>query len=430
MSNIRTCNQDYPEIVNKNCAGIDVHRDFVSVTQIIETDQHQLLSDYREFRTVKKELLKMRDWLVDSGCTAVGLESTGKYWFPVHNVLEGEVDVKVYNARHMKNIPGKKTDKADSAWIAKITRNDLLQSSYIPEKQIRDARLLSRMRKSLVQIRSQIRQMILGTYDAAGIKLSSVVSDVFGTSGRNLTDLLLNREIITEEKVIDAVYGPLCNRAAELMSAMDGYMRDTHIYVISTYLKMENQLSDQIKQIEARLHTFLIDTTWKKELLERIIGIPGFTERSALLLISEIGYDLKTFSNEKKFCSWAGLAPGKNESAGKNRSGKIQVRQRYLRALMIEVALSATRCKDTYIKTKYSMLKNRIGGKKAVVAIAHCLAKAIYRAIKDGMEYKELTSDYVSKVQRNRDVNNLTRLTNRMGKDTIIELVNALGGHI
>lgn len=430
MSTTKVTTQDNHEVVNKNCAGIDVHRDFVSVTIICEAPQKQVTTEYREFRTIKQELLLMRDWLLDHGCTVVGIESTGKYWFPVHNVLEDVMDVHVYNARNMKNLPGKKTDKADSEWIAKITRHMLLQSSYIPDKQIRDARLLSRTRKSLVQMRSQVRQMILGAYDASGIKLSSVVSDVFGTSGRNLTNLLLSGGTISEDIIKSIVYGPLCHKTEDIMLSMDGYLREVHTYIISLYLRIEQDLTGQIEQIEAKLYELLVDSPQRKELLDRIVLIPGFTERSALILLSEVGFDLRTFDSNKKFCSWAGLAPGKHESAGKNRSGKIQVRQRYLRALLIEVSLAATHCKDTFIKAKYYSLKSRIGANKAVVAIAHFLAEAAYRAIKEGMDYKELTSAYVSQIQMNRDLKNLSRITDRLGKDTVLALVNKEEGTI
>jgi transposase len=423
MSNKTQQNGNY-EVVNKKCAGIDVHRDFVSVTVIIETVKKGIFTDYREFETNKKSLLEMRDWLVDYKCTVAGLESTGKYWYPVYFSLEDVMQVNVYNARNMRNIPGKKTDKKDSEWIAKITRHALIMPSYIPEQHIRDARLISRERKALVQQRGSVRQRALGILDSAGIKLSSVMSDVFGVSGRNLLDLLINRKAITVKKIEGLVYGQLRGKSDKLMLAMDGYMRDTHIFLLKMLLDQENDLTKMINAIEERLEEFLIDSEERKAVVDTIITIPGFSERSAMLLLSEVGFDLKTFPSHKNFCSWAGLAPGKKESAGKNVSGKIQVRQRYLRALLIEVALASTRCKGSYVKAKYWNLKGRIGGKKAVVAIAHYLARAAYRAIKEGMPYKELTENHASLRQAKIDLNQLTKITQRLGKEAVMAYID------
>lgn len=423
MSNKTQQNGNY-EVVNKKCAGIDVHRDFVSVTVIIETVKKGIFTDYREFETNKKSLLEMRDWLVDYKCTVAGLESTGKYWYPVYFSLEDVMQVNVYNARNMRNIPGKKTDKKDSEWIAKITRHALIMPSYIPEQHIRDARLISRERKALVQQRGSVRQRILGILDSAGIKLSSVMSDVFGVSGHNLLDLLINGKAITVKKIEGLVYGQLRKKSDALMLAMDGYLRDTHIFLLKMLLDQENDLTKKINAIEERLEEFLIDSEEKKAVVDTIITIPGFSERSAMLLLSEVGFDLETFPSNKNFCSWVGLAPGKKESAGKNVSGKIQVRQRYLRALLIEVALASTRCKGSYVKAKYWNLKGRIGGNKAVVAIAHYLARAAYRAIKEGMPYKELTENHASLRQSKIDLKQLTKITQRLGKEAVMAYID------
>jgi len=261
---------------------------------------------------------------------------------------------------------------------------------------------------------------VLGVLDSAGIKLSSVVSDVFGTTGMNLVKLLISGERITEKRIKKLVYGPLCNKTEVLMAAMDGYVRPMHIYTLQELVELERHLTDKISALESELHTFLIDSPEKQEVFERILLIPGFSDRSATLLLSELGFDLKTFPATKNFCSWAGLAPGRHESAGINRSGKIQVRQRYLRSLLIEVALASTRCKDTFLQAKYHILKSRIGASKAIIAIAHCLAKAIYRSIHDKKEYIELGSNYVSLNQYDKDLKRLSRITNRLGKDAVM----------
>jgi transposase len=418
MSNVTHENGQY-EVVNKKSAGIDVHRDFVSATVIIETEDKGIFTAYEEFETSKKSLLQLRDWLCGYGCTVAGLESTGKYWYPVYFALETHMQVNVYNARNMRNIPGKKTDKKDSEWIAKLTRHALIMPSYIPEQHIRDARLYARERKSLVKERGSVRQRVLGMLDSAGIKLSSVMSDVFGVSGRNLLELLVSGKPVSSRKVADRVYGPLKGKIDDLISAMDAYQRPTHIFLLKLAIEQEQYLTKRIELIEKKLSEFLIDSEEAKTVLDRIVTIPGFSERSGTLLLAEVGFDLKAFPSNKQFCSWLGLAPGRKESAGKNVSGKIQVRQRYLRALFIEVALAATNCKGTYVKAKYWNLKANIGGKKAVVAIAHYLAKAVYRAIKEEMEFKELTEDYASMRQTKKDLRQLSRIAKRLGKDAV-----------
>jgi transposase len=408
------------QAVNKICAGIDVHRDFVSVTLISENEDGKIQTDYKSFTTVKKDLLALRDGLLSKGCTTVGIESTGKYWYAVHNALEGAIDVHVFNARNMKNIPGKKTDRADSQWIAKITRHALLMPSFIPKRQIRDSRIFSRTRKSLVQQRTCIRQQIHGILDSASIKLSSVVSDIFGTSGMNLIKLLMSGKPITEAIIKKLVHGPLCNKTEALLNALDGYFRYAHLLLLQTLLDEEKGLTDKIRNIEAKLKTFLLDSPEKIDIFERIIKIPGFTERSALLLLSEIGFDLSSFPSSKNFCSWAGLAPGKHESAGINKSGKIEVRQRYLKSLLIEVALAAVKCNNTYYKAKYHSMKYRTGSSKAIVAIAHKLAKAIYEIIKEDRDYIELTNEYLTTYMYQKDMSKLSKLAEKMGKDFII----------
>jgi len=416
MSKVTHDNEQY-EVVNKKSAGIDVHRDFVSATVIIETEEKGIYTAYQEFETNKKSLLQLRDWLLGNGCTVVGLESTGKYWYPVYFALETHMQVNVYNARNMRNIPGKKTDKKDSEWIAKLTRHALIMPSYIPIQHIRDARLYARERKALVKERGSVRQRILSILDSAGIKLSSVMSDVFGVSGRNLLELLVSGKRVSSRQVADRVYGPLKDKIDDLISAMDGYQRESHIFLLKLAIEQELYLTTRIEQIEKKLSEFLIVSEEDKAILNRIITIPGFSERSGTLLLAEVGFDLQAFPSNKQFCSWLGLAPGRKESAGKNVSGKIQVRQRYLRALLIEVALAATKCKGTYVRAKYWHLKANIGGNKAVVAIAHYLAKAVYRALKEEKVFQELTEDYASVRQINKDLKQLSRITKRLGKD-------------
>ena len=417
---------DIHESVNRICAGIDIHRDFACVTIVERTSLGDNIIEYQQFSTVKKEMLRMREWLWEHGVTVAGIESTGKYWYSVFNALEGGIKLNLYNARNIKNLPGKKTDKSDSLWIAKVTLSDTLVPSFIPYAQIRDARTVARFRKSLVQNRTRYRQQTHGLLESAGIKISGLVSDIYGTSGKNLLEVIANElpynETILEKKVRNQIR----KKVPALMIAMDGYIRPSQREVLKKLLLIDEYFTEKIHEVEQELNKLLLDTPEKTDIFERLISLPGFSETSALILLAEIGFDLSAFPTCKHFCSWAGLSPGSHESAGKNKSGKIQTRQKYLRGLMIEIALVSVCKKDTYLRAKYFNLKVRIGANKAVIAIAHKLLKAVYLAVKENKPYYELTADYVSISQFAKDQRTLQRISNRIGKDAMIVIMDTI----
>lgn len=412
--------------VNRICAGIDVHRDFACVAIVQRSTTGDTILGFQQFSTVKQEMLRMREWLLENKVTVAGIESTGKYWYAVFNALESSIKLNLYNARNIKNLPGKKTDKADSIWIAKTTLNDSLASSFIPDAQIRDARTVARFRKSLVQNRTRYRQQTHGLLESAGIKISSLISDLYGTSGKNILTIIADNlpynEIILKKKVRNQIR----RKVPALMIALDGYIRPSQRELLTTLLSIDKYFTNKIQEAEQKLKGILLDSPEKIEILDRIIALPGFSETSALILLAEIGFDLTTFPTIKHFCSWAGLCPGSHESAGKNKSGKIQTRQKYLRGLMIEIALVSVCRKDTYLRAKYFTLKARIGANKAIIAIAHKLLKAVYLAIKENKSYYELTAEYISISQYAKDQRTLNRISNRIGKDALMVLVNGI----
>lgn len=418
-------NQDKLQVVNQICAGIDVHRDSAFVT-LLSSDDGILRSEFRKYKTTKPELLKLRTWLLENNCYVVGIESTGKYWYPVHNALSDSIQVLVYNARNMKNIVGKKTDKADSQWIASVTRHGMIMHSFIPSQTIRDSRLMVRARKSIVQERTSVRQRLHGVLDCCSIKMSSIVTDLYGVTGKNLLKLLISSKPITVKMIAQCTRTSLSGKVAELVPAMDGYVRPIHKRLIKKYLYFDDLYTKQIALIEADLYTLLIESPEKEELLQRIKGIPGFSDRSALLLLAEIGFDLSSFPTSRQFCSWAGLAPGRHESAGVNKSGRIQVRQRYVRSLLTEVAFAGIRSKNTFYNAKYHSLKVRTGNKKAVIAIAHKIAKSLYNIIKEGQDYHELSSNYLFLDKQERAIKSLRRIADNIGKAAALKYINNL----
>lgn len=424
MSNVNKSNEDY-EIVNPICAGIDIHRDLFNVTLLI-SDGYKTVSVYRKYRSVKKDIIELRNWLLEKNCPVVGLESTGKYWLPLLNALEGYITVNLYNARHMKNIPGKKTDRADSKWIARATRHALLMPSFIPDAQTRDSRCLVRTRKSLVEQRTRVRQIIHGILDTCSIRISSFISDIHGVSGTHLLDLITEEKHISREIIEKQIHGKVKKKAEDIYEAMQGYIRPAHIYTLKLLRSEERFVNQEITNIELKLKSFVLDTPEKTEVFERLLEVPGFAERSAILLLAEIGFDLSSFPTHKNFASWAGLAPGKKESAGVNKSGRIQVRQHYLRSLLVEVGYAASRSKDTFYNSKFYSLKVRMITQKAIVAIAHKLAVVVYKIIKEGKSYQELSPNYVSCEREAKDLKYLKRLTERMDKDAIIQYLESI----
>lgn len=406
--------------VKRISSGIDIHRDFACVSILARSTSGDAYLDYRRFDTTSDQMRLMRDWLLGCGVSVVGIESTGKYWYSVFNALEGHLDVKVYNARHIKNLPGKKTDKSDSRWIAKVAMDETIRPSYIPDSQIRDARMLSRYRKSLIRERTRVRQQVHGLLESAGIKINKLVSDLFGTSGRNLLDLIVSGRQYNEQIIEKMVRNQIRRKVPQLMLALEGYIRPLQRETLSQLLISNDEHTAKIKSVEQCLKSHLLDTPEKIARFERVCQLPGFSEISALILLSEVGFDLSVFPTSKHFCSWAGLCPGSQESAGKNKSGKIQTRQKYLRGLMIEIALISVTRKDTYLRAKYFQLKSRIGASKSAVAIAHKLLQAVYRTLKDNKEYRELGADYVSMSQMTKDLKTLTRISSRLGKDAVM----------
>ncbi|MDD4276299.1 MAG: IS110 family transposase [Candidatus Cloacimonetes bacterium] len=411
------------QVVNLNCAGIDIHRDTANVTLLSQDNNGDSVSEYLCFNTDRKSLLKMKEWLLENNCLVVGIESTGKYWIPVHNVLEDSITVKLYNARNVKNIPVKKTDKSDSQWLATITRYNLARASFIPEKQIRDARTLSRNRTATVQARTMMRQVVHGVLQSAGIKLSSNMSDIFGKSGTNLLDLITYNKPYTEATIKKLVYGPLKDKSKLLVDAMEGDIRPAHRYTLKHDMAIMNTLTTQKEDFERELEVLLLNSESHRQTFERLQEIPGFAKLSALLLLAEIGFDLDTFPTCRAFCSWAGVCPGNHESAGKKLHGKIQQKKNNVKTLLIEIAWVSVRMKETYYAAKFMSMRARKGPNVAIFIIAHKLAKAIFQVVKREQQYDELGFDHVVQDNISRSKRYVVNAIQKLGKEAVLEMI-------
>ncbi len=398
------------------CCGVDVHKDIIVACLRTVNGKGEKLEEVREFSGFTDDPLLMREWLLENDCPIVAMESTGIYWRPLHNVLEDHTNVILVNARHFKNVPGRKTDVSDSKWLAELLQYGLLHGSFIPSKEVRDWRELSRNRKKLTKDLGDYKRRIHKVFETANIEIDSVASDLFGATGRNPMDYLCGPEEITPDGVAKRARGSLRKKAGELHRSLQGFFREHHRFEILSFLKIVACLEEQIKTITARLGSLM---GGREELLSRPKAVPGIQDVAAQGILAELGCDLSMFANENVLCSWAGVTPGNNQSAGKRYSGKSPVKKHPFKEALIEIAWSAVKKKGSFYKDKYYRLKARRGAKKAIVAIAHRILKAIYSIVKHGAVFRELGEGYQKEKRRKKKLSFLFRQAKNLGYEMI-----------
>jgi transposase len=400
-------------VVHPICCGLDVHKQFVSACLLVQEPSGTIREEIKEFGTFTDQLLSLKSWLTENSCPVVAIESTGVYWHPVHNVLEGRLRVVLVNARHVKNVPGRKTDVSDSKWLAGLLRHGLLRGSFIPPRHVRQWRQLWILRTSMVQTLGDFKRRVHKHLESASIKIDSVASTLFSVTGRNLMQLLLSEQgEITREAVEQCARTGLKEKAHELCRAMQGFLTDHDRWMLSILLSMVWTIEKKIEDIDRRMECLMVDNT---ETLVRLDQVPGINEVAARGILSIIGPDLSVFPTEGHFCSWAGLCPGNNRTAGKRKSSRSPVQKHPLKTLLVEVAWAATKKKDSYYRDKYFRLKSRIGPKPAIYAIAHRIGKAIYHIVKEGQEFKDLGLDYLSGRNQQAKLKRLKNMAKSMG---------------
>jgi len=387
------------EIMHPICCGLDVHKENIAACIIYQDEHGHEKQDIQVFGTFTDDLMRLRTWLIDHECPVVAMESTGIYWRPVHNVLEETVQVVLVNARDIKNVPGRKTDISDCIWLAGLLRHGLIRGSFIPPKHVREWRDLTRLRKKYVHTVGDYRKRTHKLFESANIKIDSVVSDLFGTTGRNLMNLLASGASLTKEDIRLCVRGKLKDKEEELYRSIQGFFSDHHRFILKRLLMTIDMLEGEIAALNARISDMMND---QKDLLNRMGEAPGIGSVSSCDILAEIGPDMSAFPTAEALISWAGLCPGNNESAGKRKSGKSPVRKHHLKTILIEVAWAAVKKKGSYFKDKYYRLKARRGAKKAIVAIAHRILLGIYHVIKHGVRFRDLGVDYLT--QRNKAI--------------------------
>jgi len=397
------------EVVYRRCCGIDVHKR--KIVACLMTGQRK--RDTREFATTTQALREMAHWLKGEACEIVAMESTGSYWKPLYNVFELEgINAMVVNAAHMKTIPGRKTDVKDAEWIADLLRHGLLKASFVPDKDQREYRELTRYRASRVEERAREVNRLQKMLEGANIKLSSHVSDVMGKSGKRLIQLAISHEELTNEQIGAACTGPLKATIDELKASLEGIISPLQRTLFAEVLRVVEEQTAQIERIEAMIRQY---TTEAYDAAAKAIdAIPGIARRSAEQIIAEIGVDMSRFPTANHLSAWAGVAPGDNESAGKRKSGKTRQGNKTLKKTLVLCANSAINNRESFFYAQYQRLVVRKGRKKAIVAVAHSMLIAIYHVL-SGNEFRDLGADYYAQFNREKKAKSLLKQLNRLG---------------
>jgi len=374
------------EVVYACCCGLDVHAKTV-VACLVTKGRKEI----RTFATMTDELLQLGDWLSSAGCTHVAIESTGVYWKPVFNILESLLKVILVNARHIKAVPGRKTDVRDCEWLADLLRHGLLKASFIPPREIRELRELLRYRQTVVTEHTAVANRITKLIESANIKLGQVASEVLGLSGRLMLRALAAGET-NAETLAELAQGKLKSKKAELRRALEGCLTQVQRWVLTELLTRVEELEAALTRVETRIgeEVAACPDPFVPEAVELLESIPGVGKRTAQTIVAEIGVEMSRFPSAKHLASWAGVCPGNHESAGKRKNGQPTKGNKSVRTILVEAAWAATRAKGTFLQAKYHRLVKRMPKQKALGAIAHRLLVISYHLLSRRVPYAEL----------------------------------------
>jgi len=401
----------------QRCAGLDVHKASIVACIRLAGPNGSVRKEVRTFTTMTADLEALAGWMAGKGVTHVAMESTGVYWKPVFNILEGRFQVWLVNARHIKQVPGRKTDVKDCEWIAQLLQYGLLRPSYIPELVIRQLRDLTRQRSQLVAEQTRVANRIQKVLEDANIKLAAVASDVLGVSGRAILDALITGEA-TAEMMARLARGRLKAKIPQLEQALCGHVTDHHRFLLRLYLDQLQGTDDLIARLGQRIEELMAPF---QGALQRLMTIPGVDRRTAQSLIAELGHDLTAFPDADHLSSWAGMCPGNHQTAGKNQSGRTAKGNRWLRQTLTQSAWAASHTKNTYLAAQFHRLAARRGKKRALVATGHTLLVIVYHVIKHGMVYQELGGDYLERLNPQRMTRYHVKRLERLGHKVTLE---------
>jgi transposase len=412
------------QVLYTRCCGLDVHKETVVACRLLTCPNGRLDKQLRTFSTMTRGLLELKQWLQEEQVSHVAMEATGVFWWPIFNVLEGQVEMLVVNAHHAKQVPGRKTDAKDSEWLADLLRHGLLQASFIPPKAIRELRDLMRARSNLVQERSRQINRVQKVLETANIKLAAVVTDILGKSSRQMIEALLDGQ--TDPTALARLArSRLRTKIPQLSLALEGHLDDHHILLLRQLLAQIDFLTAQMlsleQAVEARLPPF-------QESLNLLITIPAISRTSAIIILSEIGENMSLFPSAAHLASWAGVCPGNAISAGKRKSGKPTKGNKALRAVLCEIAWVISHMRGNYLSAQYRRLQRRLGPKQAALAVAHSVLVIIYHVLRDREPYHDLGADYFHQLDQERLVHRSVRQLQALGYEVALtskEEVNA-----
>jgi len=407
------------KVIYPICCGIDVHKTFLIAT-IIKTASYTPAYFKKRFSTHNNDILKFKKWLIENNCYDICMESTGKYWIPVFNLLEDTIRVTIANPKWVRAVKGNKDDKKDSKWIGDLFRLGLVPGSFIPPKDIRILRELTRYRSKLVSARSSEKNRFQNSFTVCNIALDSVVSDMFGKSATAISDYILTSDTFDSKHCVSLLKGKLKKKSDEVIESIEGYhmmqpQKDRALIIKKHIAFLEQTITDVDEYLDVLVQPY-------EQLIQLLCSIPGVKRQSAIIIISEIGNDMTPFENSKKISSWAGLAPSSNESAGKKKSVKISRAGVYLKPALVQVAHAANKSKDTpYYKIKYDRISRRRGKKRAIIAISRMILTAIYHMIITGELWNPSdlitidTPEYILQRQKNKAIKEATKLLIKEG---------------
>lgn len=404
------------EVVHERCCGLDVHKKTVVACLVTPGRGGQTTREVRTFSTMTRELLALSNWLLAAGCTHVAMESTGSYWKPVYNLLEGSFELLVVNAQHMKAVPGRKTDVKDAEWIADLLRHGLLRPSFIPTRPERELRELTRYRTSLLQERAAEVNRLQKVLEGANIKLASVATDVVGLSGRAMLAALVAGDYEVEA-VANLARGKLRNKIGALKEALDGRLQPHQRFMLAAQLRHIDSLTDLIDEVSDEVDRRLAVLQGE---IERLSTIPGVGTRTSQAMLSEMGADMERFASASHLSSWVALCPGNHESAGKSRSGRTRKGSPWLRSALVQAAKAAGRT-NTYLGAQYRRIAARRGANRAAIAVAHSIVVIAYYLLKRGEDYKDLGSNYFDDRQHDQVKRRLLRRLEALGYSVQLE---------
>lgn len=408
------------EVIHRRCAGLDVHKaTVVACVRLVEDGE--VRREVRTFGTATAPLLALSAWLAGNGVTHIAMEATGVYWKPVWHILsDGEFELVLANAAHIRNVPGRKTDVNDATWIAELLAHGLIRASFVPGEEIQELRVLMRTRKQLVREQTSHTQRLQKTLEDANIKLDSQISDILGLSGRRMIEALIAGE--TDPASLAALaHRQLKASPEELQTALQGRITANHRFLLHLHLRQIDQLAALIEEIDHKVADHLQPF---RDALGQVSTVPGVRAVAAPAILAEIGVDMSLFPTAGHLLAWAGLCPGNNQSADRRRRSRLRKGSRWLKETLIQSAWAAVRTKGTYYRAQYHRLAARMDKKKAICAVAASMLTAIYHMLKDGTLHQDLGADYFARRSRQSRTNRLVKQLASLGYHVEITPMN------